>query len=49
MMQEFEQTQAVVRSSISKVSTILDEEHWLELTEDDLSLFSGRWTKLIKN
>ena len=35
MLQEFEQTQAVVRSSISKASTISDEEHSLELTEDD--------------
>ena len=33
MLQEFRQTQAVVRSSISKVSTISDEEHQLELTE----------------
>ena len=35
MLQEFEHTQTVVKSSISKASTILDKEHWLELTEDD--------------
>ena len=42
MLQEFEQTQAVVRSSISKASTISDEEHQLKLTKDDFLLFSGR-------
>ena len=35
MLQEFKLTQAVVRSSTSKASTISDEEHQLELTEDD--------------
>ena len=35
MLQEFEQAQAVVRSTISKPSTISDEECQLELTEDD--------------
>ena len=30
-----ERTRAAVRSSISKASTISDEEHWLALTEDD--------------
>ena len=36
MLQNLERTRAAVRSSISKVSTISDEEHWLALTEDDL-------------
>ena len=35
MLQNLERTRATVRSSISKASTISDEEHWLTLTEDD--------------
>ena len=33
MLQNHERTRAAVRSSISKASTIPDEEHWLALTE----------------
>ena len=35
MLQNLERTRAAVRSSISKASTILDEESRLTLTEDD--------------
>ena len=35
MLQNLERTRAAVRSSISKASTISDEEHWLALMEDD--------------
>ena len=35
MLQNLERTRAVVRSSISKASTISDEDCWLALTEDD--------------
>ena len=35
MLQNLESTRAAVRSSISKASTISDEEHQLALTEDD--------------
>ena len=35
MLQNLERTRAAVRSSISKASTISDEEHQLTLTEDD--------------
>ena len=35
MLQNLERTRAAVRSSISKASTISDEEHSLALTEDD--------------
>ena len=34
MLQDLERTRAVVRSSISKASTISDQEHWLALTGD---------------
>ena len=34
-LQNLERTRAAVRSSISKASTISDEEHQLALTEDD--------------
>ena len=46
MLQEFEQTWAVVRSSIRKASTILDEEHWLELTEDDFMVIRWKMDKI---
>ena len=46
MLQEFEQTQAVVRSSVSKASTISDEEHWLELTEDDFIVIQWKMDKI---
>ena len=35
MLQNLESTRAAVRSSISKASTISDEEHQLTLMEDD--------------
>ena len=35
ILQNLERTRAAFRSSISKASTISDEEHWLTLTEDD--------------
>ena len=35
MLQNLERTRAAMRSSISKASTISDEEHQLTLTEDD--------------
>ena len=46
MLQEFEQTQAVVWSSISKASTISDEEHQLELTEDDLIVIQWKMDRV---
>ena len=45
MLQEFEQTQAVVKSLISKASTISDEECWLELTEDDFVIIQWKMDK----
>ena len=35
MLQNLERARATLRSSISKASTISDEEHWLALTEDN--------------
>ena len=35
MLQNLERTRAAVRKSISKASTISDEEHWLALMEND--------------
>ena len=44
MLQDFEQTRAAVRSSISKASTISDEEQQLALTKDDFDVdFSFCW------
>ena len=45
MLQEFKQTQVVVRSSISKASTISDEEHQLELTEEDFIVIQWKMDK----
>ena len=45
MLQEFKQTQAAVRSSISKNSTISDEEHQLALTEDDFVIIQWKMDK----
>ena len=42
MLRDLERTRAAVRSSISKASTICDEEHWLALTEDDF--LAIQWT-----
>ena len=46
MLQEFKQTRPVVRSSISKASTISDEEHQLELTEDDFVIIQWKMDKI---
>ena len=46
ILQEFKQTRAAVRSSISKATTISDEECWLALTEDDFVI--NHW-KMDKN
>ena len=46
MLQEFKQTQAVVRSSTSKASTISDWEHWLELNEDDFIVIQWKMDKI---
>ena len=46
MLQDFEQTWAAVRSSISKASTILDEEHQLALTEDDFVIIQWKMDKI---
>ena len=46
MLQNLERTRAAVRSSISKASTISDEECQLALTEDDLY---GNWQAEYKN
>ena len=45
MLQEFKQTSTVVRSSISKAPTISDEEHKLELTEDDFVAIQWKMDK----
>ena len=45
MLQDFERTQAAVRSSISKASTILDEEWRLALTEDDFVIIQWKMDK----
>ena len=46
MLQEFKQTWALVRSSISKASTISDEEQWCELTEDDFMVIQWKMDKI---
>ena len=46
MLQEFKWTQAAVRSSIIKASTILDEECWLALTEDDFVIIQWKMDKI---
>ena len=46
MLQEFKQTQAVVRSTISKASMISDEECQLELTEDDFIVIQWKMDKI---
>ena len=46
MLQKFEETQAVVRSTVSKASTISDEECWLELTEDDFIVIQWKMDKI---
>ena len=46
MLQNLERTRAAVRSSISKASTIPDEEHRLTLTEDDFLVIQQKMDKI---
>ena len=46
MLQDLERTRAVVRSSISKASTISNEEHQLALTEDDFLTIQWKMDKI---
>ena len=46
MLQNLERTRAAVRSSISKASTISDEECWLALTEDDFLAIQWKIDKI---
>ena len=46
MLQNLERTRAAVRSSISKASTISDEEHKLTLTEDDFLTIQWKMDKI---
>ena len=46
MLPDFEQTSAAVRSSISKASTISDEEQGLALTEDDFVIIQWKMDKI---
>ena len=46
MLQNLERTRAAVRSSISKASTISDEEHQLNLTEDVFLVIQHKMDKI---
>ena len=46
MLHNLERTRAAVRNSISKASTILDEEHRLILTEDDFLVIQQKMDKI---
>ena len=46
MLQNLKRTRAAVRSSISKASTISDEEHQLTLTEDDFLTIQWKMDKI---
>ena len=46
MLQDLERTRAAVRSSISKASTISDEEHQLALTEDDFLTIQWKMNRI---
>ena len=46
MLQNLERTRATVRRSISKASTISDEEHQLALTEDDFLAIQWKMDKI---
>ena len=46
MLQDFERTRAAVRSSISKASTISDEECQLALMEDDFLTIQWKMDKI---
>ena len=49
MLQNLERTRAAVRSSISKASTISDEECRLALTEDDFLTIQWKMDKINQN
>ena len=46
MLQNLERTRAVVRSSISKASTISNEEHQLALMEDDFLVIQWKMERI---
>ena len=46
MLQNLERTRAAVRNSISKASTISDEEHQMTLTEDDFLVIQQKTGKI---
>ena len=46
MLQDFEWTQAAVRSTISKASTISNNDCRMELTEDDLLAIEWKMDKI---
>ena len=46
MLQNLERTRAAMRSSISKASTVSDEEHRLNLTEDDFLVIQQKMDKI---
>ena len=46
MIQNLERTRAAVRSSISKASTIPEEEHQLTLMEDDFLIIQWKKDKI---
>ena len=46
MLQDLKQTRAAVRSSISKASTISDEDHWIALTKDDFLAIQWKMDKI---
>ena len=49
MPQNLERTRAVVRSSISKASTISNEERWLALMEDDFFAIQCKMDRMTRN
>ena len=46
MLHNLERTRAAVRSSISKASSISDEEHQFTLMEDDYLIIQGKMDKV---
>ena len=46
MLYDFKQTRVAVRSTISKASTISDEDSKMELTEDDLLAIQWKMDKI---
>ena len=46
MLHNLERTRAAVRDSISKASTILDEEHRLTIMEDDFLVIQQKMDKI---